>query len=138
MSGETNLGTLLQSMQPVLHPGIYVFATVDPAFDCSGLAPRMTFEESEGKTLILLQEAAFTHGIDHEFPSRMISLNIHSSLEAVGFIAAIATKLTSIGMGVNPVAAFHHDHLFIPADRADDAMQALEELSALEGNPHRL
>ena len=129
MSGETDLGKLLQSMQPVLHTGIYVFATVDSAFDSTGLAPRMTFEESEGKTLIFLQETAVLHNIDHEFPSRLITLNIHSSLEAVGFIAAITTKLASIGMGVNPVAAFHHDHLFVPADRANDAMRTLEELS---------
>lgn len=129
MSGETNLGKLLRSMQPVLHPCIYVFATVDRAFDSTGLAPRMTFEETEGKTLILLQETTVSNNIDHEFPSRMITLNIHSSLDAVGFIAAIATKLASLGMGVNPVAAFHHDHLFVPADRADDAMRALNELS---------
>ena len=129
MSGEINLNNLLRSMQPVLHPGTYVFATVDRGFDSAGLAPRMAFEESEGKTLILLQETAKNHGIAHEFPSRMITLNIHSSLEAVGFIAAIATKLAGLGMGVNPVAAFHHDHLFVPADRVDDAMQALTELS---------
>jgi len=129
MAGERNLGSLLQLMQPVLHPDIYVFATVDSGFECGGLAPRMTFEEVEGKTLVLLQETATAHGIPHEFPSRMITLNVHSALDAVGFIAAIATKLAGLGMGVNPVAAFHHDHLFIPADRADDAMQALTDLS---------
>lgn len=129
MSGETSLEILLQSMQPVLHPGVYVFATVDSSFDTQGLAPRMVFEESEGKTMILLQETATSHGIDHEFPSCMITLNIHSSLDAVGFIAAIAKKLTEIGMGVNPVAAFHHDHLFVPVDRADEAMKALQSLS---------
>ncbi len=129
MVGELNLQKLLQSMQPVLQPGVYVFAKVDSAFDSSHLAPRMVFQESEGKTLILLQETAGVHDIAHEFPSRMITLNVHSSLEAVGFIAAIATKLASIEMGVNPVAAFHHDHLFVPENRAQDAMKALKELS---------
>lgn len=129
MSGELNLQELLRSMQPVLQPGIYVFAKVESTFNSDPLAPRMTFLESEGKTLILLQETANVHGINHEFPSRMITLNIHSSLEAVGFIAAIAAKLTSIGMGVNPVSAFHHDHLFVPENRAQEAIRALEELS---------
>ncbi len=130
MSGEQDLIKLLRSMQPVLHPDVYVFAAVDNAFDGTNLAPRMVFEEAEGKTLILLQETAVNNGIHHEYPSRMITLNIHSSLEAVGFIAAIATKLASIGMGVNPVAAFHHDHLFVPENRAQDAVDALEELSS--------
>lgn len=129
MSGETNLDTLLRSMQPILQPGTYVFATVDPSTDTAHLSPRMTFDEIEGKTLILLQETAVSQGIDHEFPSRMITLNIHSALDAVGFIAAVATKLACLGMGVNPVAAFHHDHLFVPADRAEDAMAALRDLS---------
>lgn len=129
MPGETDLGRLLRSMQPVLHPGIYVFATVDPSVSTDNLAPRMVFEEAEGKTLILLRETALKNGIAHEFPSSMITLNIHSSLDAVGFIAAIATKLANLGMGVNPVAAFHHDHLFVPAERAEDAMVALETLS---------
>ena len=129
MSGEQDLQKLLRSMQPILQPGIYVFAKVKSNFCSDHLAPRMAFLESEGKTLILLQETARAHGITHEFPCRMITLNIHSSLEAVGFIATIAAKLASIGMGVNPVAAFHHDHLFIPENRAQEAMSALEELS---------
>jgi len=59
----------------------------------------------------------------------MITLNIHSSLEAVGFLAAITTRLASAGMGVNPVSAFYHDHLFVPADRADEAMALLTQLA---------
>ena len=38
---------------------------------------------------------------------------------------AFATRLAAEGMGVNPVAGFFHDHLFIPADRANDAMRVL-------------
>ena len=52
----------------------------------------------------------------------MITLNIHSSLEAVGFLAAITARLAAAGMGVNPVAGYFHDHLFVPAERAEDAM----------------
>lgn len=129
MSGETNLDTLLRSMQPILQTGTYVFAKVEPLMETAHLEPRMIFEESEGKTLILLEETAISYEVKHEFPCRMITLNIHSALDAVGFIAAITTKLANLGMGVNPVAAFHHDHLFVPAGRADDAMHALNELS---------
>ncbi len=60
----------------------------------------------------------------------MITLNIHSSLDAVGFLAAITTRLAAAGMGVNPVSGYFHDHLFVPADRADEAMTVLEGLAA--------
>jgi len=51
-----------------------------------------------------LQDEAVVHGLSQEFSSRMITLNVHSSLDAVGFIALIATKLAAAGMGGNPVA----------------------------------
>jgi hypothetical protein len=33
-------------------------------------------------------------------------------------------------MGVNPVAGFFHDHLFIPEDRADDAIAILKQIAS--------
>jgi hypothetical protein len=54
---------------------------------------------------------------------------VHSSLEAIGFLATISTALARAGIPCNAVAAFHHDHLFIPVDRADDAFALLEALS---------
>jgi uncharacterized protein len=59
----------------------------------------------------------------------MITLDIHSSLEAVGFLAAITTRLAAAGMGVNPVSAFYHDHLFVPAERAEEALGLLRDLA---------
>ncbi len=127
MSGETNLNTLLRSLSAELIDGAYVFVTVDEV--PSGLTPRMMFREAEGVTLILLRDEAEAAGMEYEFPCRMITLNIHSSLEAVGFMARIATALAAQGMGVNPVSGFYHDHLFVPEDRAEDAMQVLRNIA---------
>ena len=127
---ETSLDKLIRGMTPVLQDGVYVFATMKTPPEVDAL---MRFEEAEGTTLILRQEVAEAAGIPHEFPCRMITLNVHSALEAVGFIARIATRLAKEGMGVNPVAGFYHDHLFVPEDRAEDAMRALDAL-ALDGN----
>jgi hypothetical protein len=63
----------------------------------------------------------------------MITLEVHSSLEAVGFLAAIATRLAAAGIGVNPVAGYFHDHLFVPEARAEEAMRLLDELAAEHG-----
>ncbi|TIM21889.1 MAG: ACT domain-containing protein, partial [Mesorhizobium sp.] len=57
------------------------------------------------------------------------TLNIHSSLEAVGFLAAITTRLAAAEIGVNPVSAFYHDHLFVPVDRAEEAIDVLRRLA---------
>ncbi len=89
----------------------------------------MTFEEAEGTTYILLKSEAETHGLAYEFPCRMITLSIHSSLAAVGFIARIAAELAKHDRGVNPVSGFFHDHLFVPDGRERDAMDVLQVMS---------
>jgi len=130
MSGEPSLDTLLATLTATLAEGIYVFATVAPEALPATITPRMIFAEAEGITLILLREEAEAHGIPFEFPSRMITLDVHSSLEAVGFIARIATALADEGMGVNPVSGFYHDHLFVPEGRERDALRILKEIAA--------
>jgi hypothetical protein len=130
MSGETNLNRLLASMQPRLRDATYVFATVATTAELpAGLEAVMTFREAEGVTVILEESEALHAGLAGTFRSRMITLDIHSSLEAVGFLAAITACLAEAGMGVNPVSAYYHDHLFVPADRAAEAMQVLRRLS---------
>jgi hypothetical protein len=130
MTGETNLTALIASMDPVLADEIYVFATLPlGAPTAAGLNPVMTFREREGVTLIVTQARAEAAGLETVFPCQMITLNIHSSLEAVGFLAALLPALAAEGMGINPVSGFFHDHLFVPAERAQDALRALKALA---------
>jgi uncharacterized protein len=138
MSGETNLQRLLAEMEPKLGPETYVFATVLPgAAMPAGIDTVMTFREADGTTLILREAEARAAGLSGTFRSRLITLEIHSSLDAVGFLAAITRRLADAGMGVNPVSAYFHDHLFVPADRADEAMALLRRLAeeAASGRP---
>ena len=131
MSGETNLQKLLASMTPQLLAETYVFATLAPGIPVpAGLDPVMQFREHEGRTLIVTDDEAKAAGLAGTFRCNMITLDIHSSLEAVGFLAAITTRLAKAGMGVNPVSAFFHDHLFVPAERAEEAMAILRQLAA--------
>ncbi|WP_227271310.1 ACT domain-containing protein [Roseobacter weihaiensis] len=128
MSGETDLEALFRTLKISVADGIYVFTTLEHRKIPEGLEPKMVFQETEGTTLILLREEAEEHHFTYEFPSKMITLNVHSSLEAVGFMARISTALSVEGMGVNPVAGFFHDHLFVPLGRETDALRVLEEL----------
>lgn len=67
-------------------------------------------------------------GLSYDAVFAMITLTVHSSLEAVGFLAAIAARLASHGISVNPVSAFYHDHLFVPIAQAERAMALLQSL----------
>jgi hypothetical protein len=125
--GETNLAVLLKSMQPVLRDGEYVFCTINQKLeDLIQLDPVGFFQEEEGITLILLRTSADKAALSYNSSFRMITLSVHSSLEAVGFMAAIATKLAEHNISVNPISAYYHDHLFVPVDRANRAMALLQ------------
>ena len=129
MTGETNLDVLLASMSAVLVEGLHVFATVPPERALPDVNPVMSSTEAEGTTYILLKSEADRLELPYAFPCRMITLNIHSSLDAVGFIARIATELAKHDMGVNPVSGFYHDHLFVPDGREDEALRVLRDLA---------
>jgi hypothetical protein len=112
-------------MRPELTPHTYVFATTPDLETVHAATAQMVFREAEGLTLILTRAEAERLALDYEFPCRMVTLNVHSALEAVGFLARITARLAGLGMGVNPVSAFFHDHLFVPEARAAEALEAL-------------
>ena len=130
MSGETNLGVLLKSMKPVLREGEFVFITTRRSLlEVAPLEPLGLFHEEEGLTLILPREKAEAAGLPYTAVFRMLTLSVHSSLEAVGFLAAITNRLAARGIGVNPVSAYFHDHLFVPSARAEESLALLVELA---------
>jgi hypothetical protein len=132
MNGETDLDSLLAHLKPELLEGEYVFLTCPDAnsSEFQNLEPIATFREKEGLTVVVLRSVADGVGAKYCGIFRMITLQVHSSLDAVGLTAAVATKLAEKGISANVMAAFHHDHIFVPADRADDAMKALSELQS--------
>lgn len=129
MSGETNLQQLLQNMAPELLPGAYVFCTLP-----NGQLPPPevtigTFREAEGWTVITEKTVADDYRLAYDGIMALISLSVHSSLQAVGLTAAVATALAREGISCNVVAAYYHDHLFVPRQEAERAMTVLQALS---------
>ena len=131
MTGETDLNVLISHMRPMLDPEPYVYCTfVNRTFqDLAEYEPVGLFAETEGTTAILPVERARELGLADAEWFRRITLTVHSSLEAVGLTAAIANALASEGIPANVVAAFFHDHVFVPADKAEEALQALRNLT---------
>ncbi|TOF34586.1 transporter [Vibrio parahaemolyticus] len=131
MSGITDLDELLRSMSPKLAESELVFCTVSGVLtDYVELNPVATFIESEGLTLVLEKSAAEKAGLSFNGTYSQITLTVHSSLEAVGLTAAVASKLASKGISANVIAAYYHDHIFVQSGKAEAAVSALEEFSA--------
>jgi len=129
MAGETNLEKLLVLMRPKLLPGTYVFCTVSNLSyaQLDELQPLATCQEAEGLSLLLEKSMADRAGYEYAAEFRGITLSVHSSLEAIGFTAAISGKLAALDISANIIAAHYHDHVFIPADKAELALNALSE-----------
>lgn len=123
VSGETDLQRLLAGLSPTLAERPRAIRT-QPADAPVPTDAIMLFREDEGLTVVV----AADDGVDAAHWAQ-ITLRIHSSLEAVGMMAAIANALAARGIPCNAVSAYYHDHLFVPWDRRADAMRALHALS---------
>jgi hypothetical protein len=130
MSGEADIKILLRNMQPHLHEFPYVFCSVDPeTYKQLPFEPLGSFFEVEGVSIIVREEQAREINLPFDSIWAYITLTVHSSLTAVGFLAAITSKLAGAEISVNPVSACYHDHLFVPWERRTQAMEVLLELA---------
>lgn len=115
MSGETDLDRLLAGLTPVLDPVEYRFETVAEA-------PPL------GDAFALIREAEGVTVIGPGAGWARITLGVQSSLAAVGLTARIAEALAARGISANVIAAFHHDHIFVPWGRREEALAVLDAL----------
>jgi len=127
LTGERDLAALL-GLSPRLNDGRYVYTQVRTEVP-AGADPVVVVREDEGVTLVLDQVQADELDLAYEFVAAWITLEVHSALDVVGLTAAVSYVLTGAGISANVVAGYTHDHVFVPFDRADDAMRALATLS---------
>jgi uncharacterized protein len=109
-----------RDLDPIRRPGEFVFAVAG-----EDVAAEATVREDEGLTVVVPRERADALGLEYDFVAAWITLRLHSELEAVGLTAAFSRALAGAGIGCNVLAGFHHDHLLVPADRADEAIELL-------------
>ena len=130
MAGETDLSKMLATLQPHLRDEEYVFCTMGNGRygDHPELEPIASFLETEGLTLVIPKSRADEQGMAYEGVFRCITLSVHSSLAAVGLTAVVATQLAAHHISANVIAAYYHDHIFVPAPHADAALAALHAL----------
>jgi hypothetical protein len=116
MSGKRDLRKLLQHMTPQLQPGTFVFCTFPDGNLPAGLTPTATFPEVEGLRAILLRDEARSGGVPYQFESGLTTLTVHSSRDAVGFLAAVSAVLADAGIPCNAVSGYYQDHFFVPQE----------------------
>ena len=117
---------MIRGMSPKLVPGRVVFRSV-PVDDAGSLlaTARAMVREAEGVSLIV----PVSDDADEPQAMRQITLGVLSALDGIGLTAAVSSALAARGIPCNIVAAYHHDHVFVPEDRSEEALDALKRLS---------
>ena len=126
------LQDLIRNLSPNLDSTLYVYCTVAHAAygQLEKLKPIVSIAELEGLTLVIPLEQAKAENLDYYRVFQRITLKGHSSLEALGLTSVVTSLLAERGITTNVIAGFYHDHIFVPSDRSDEAMQALKELAS--------
>jgi hypothetical protein len=124
----SDLATLLRSLQPELHEGIFVFATLEAGQQVDPAELVALVREPEGISVVVAEQVAKRLGLNAVFRCGWITLTVNSDLQAVGLTAAFSTALGQAGISCNVVAGTNHDHIFVPLERAADAMAVLQRL----------
>lgn len=126
---------MVAGMNPVPGDADYCFVTVPEGYRSRRIAEvaLASFLEDEGWSFIVTPEAARAFDLPVGPLFRRIVLTVNSALDGVGLTAAVSSKLAAEGIACNMVAAFHHDHVFVPAADAGRALELLCGLQAEAG-----
>ena len=120
---------MVAQMSPSLDPVRYCFMVIDPATAPQALGAAIgTFREDEGVTAIVPEPVARELGEEGPAFAR-ITLQVHSSLEGFGLTAAVSGALAEAQIACNMVAAYHHDHAFVPSEEGESALEILRSLA---------
>lgn len=99
-----------------------------------GMVVAAAVVEDEGTTSVVSVADAERLGARSEFVAAWLTVEVRTALDAVGLTAALATALAAENIACNVLAGYHHDHLLVPVDKADQAIAVLE---ALRDSPRR-
>ena len=129
IDGESDLNKLIKGLTPKLNDGEYVFTSIKDIKLIDISEAICTFKENEGLTLVLERDRADQLGLKYNFIARWITLEIHSSLNAVGLTSLFTTELANNGISCNVIAGYYHDHIFVSTKDSLKTLELLKHLS---------
>jgi hypothetical protein len=121
--------TAVEGSRPELRDGEFVFVAVT-AERAGELAAEALIREEEATTVVLRREDADAAGLPYDFVAAWITLTAATALDDVGVTAAFSAVLAAAGISCNVLAGVHHDHILVPAERAEEALAALRSQAA--------
>jgi len=113
---EKDLAKLCASLNPVMAQPAYVYCSFIDFGLPIGLVPFCTVREDEGLTAVIGRLDAERLRLPYTFESRLITV--------------ISRTLAQAGIPCNAIAGYCHDHIFVPVDRAEEAMTLLNKIAA--------
>jgi len=123
--GETDLATMLATLSVKRRPGVFAYIAVQVPTPGLIAAAHAVVKEGRLTTIVLPVDAAARAGQAADVQFAWLTLTVQSSLDAVGLTAVVSARLAAIGIPCNVLAGYHHDHLLVPVDRVDDAINVL-------------
>ena len=119
----------MAGLRPELDDREHGFATLGPRQPWpEDFRPIATFEERHGTSIIAPMTELEAAKLDPVGGWALITLGFHSRLDGIGLTAKVSNALAAARIPCNVVAAFHHDHLFVPWNRRERAMAILDRL----------
>jgi hypothetical protein len=127
VTGETDLKKMLSTLSVQRRDDAVTLVSIEGPIELgNGIEALMM--ESEGTTVVATLDEAGRRGWPIDFEAAWLTVEAHTSLEAVGLTAAMSKVLTERGIPCNVLAGYYHDHLLVPIERADEAVEVLESL----------
>ncbi|MFT5564932.1 MAG: hypothetical protein ACI970_001669 [Myxococcota bacterium] len=120
-----DLAEILAALTVSRRDGVFVMCTVDDLPDADLEA--VLFED-EGITIVLPLAQAEELRLTWGFEAAWLTIDVLTALDGVGLTAAVSRALADAGIACNVLAGFHHDHILVPVDAADRAMDAITAL----------
>jgi len=124
----SNLSLLLRSLEPVLNPGVYAFVCVSNIETLKSVEVVASVLEPEGLSAVIAESDATALNLTIMFRAAWITLNVQSDLQSVGLTAAFSGALNKAHISCNVIAGAWHDHIFVPANLAKEALVVLRQL----------
>ncbi len=132
--GIESLADILSHLKANMLEQSFVFISIDSTSDHNLNVAHIfaTVKEEEGLTLIVDKEYEDKYSTEDAAEFSCITLEVHSSLEAVGLTAAFSNALAKHNISCNVIAGYYHDHIFVEKRKAVQALEIINALSKKE------